>query len=496
MSVGQSLVRAISFAGVSTKDQADKVSLEDQHKENRREAERIGAIVVAELTVPGESRGEGAEIYSFDDACNQTGKGEAYRRLRDIARDGAADLLVCRSIDRVVRTFAGAVSVTDELRRNGIAIYDRSMPPATIDPTEQSEDMMSMMAVAFGSIKGQREVTDIKYRNRNGMAGRVAERGQFPNRPPDGYVKSMDGVVSTGRLEFIKVGFEMYLDGKSTLEIEDYFNSVPFKRPTGKPWPGDGSIWRNYLKRVWVYAGYVEYNKRVRESESELREFIRVKGSHPAILSNQQAVKIEAIMEQSASSPSAKRLFSGIAKCASCERNLHSMKNGGGYISYRCLDKEDRSRSCGRSKSERILKAALLEAFYQLAQNDNMDRMIKSKEGSDDSAERISMLNRRIEEIEQRREKTIDLHLDGVLSKPDLKKRVEDMQADIRALKKSVKAITPRRPTQEIRSQIELIMESADTIVSGQDDQGANMSMRGIVEMWVDFENNQIEVRF
>lgn len=50
--------RVAIWAAVSSLPQAKKVSLEDQLAQGRAHAERHNATVVAELVVPGESRGK------------------------------------------------------------------------------------------------------------------------------------------------------------------------------------------------------------------------------------------------------------------------------------------------------------------------------------------------------------------------------------------------------------------------------------------------------
>lgn len=495
LSTNLTQMKAISFAAVSSSPQANKVSLADQHRDNERVAESIGATISHTLTVPGESRGEGAGLYTIDDAISQpAGKGAAYRELIQIADSQAADLIIFRGMDRLARTFDLAVALTGYLMRSGIAIYDREMPPPTLDAESQRQDVMSMISRAFGAAKGQREVTEIKRRNREGMLGRV-ERGDFANKPIDGYEYDATGsAVATERLDFIQLGFSMYLSGSSTIEVESQFNEIGFTRATGGKWPENGSIWRNYLKRRYVYAGYVEYNVRVKASERGMREHVRVKGKHPAILSDDQVKEIERIMQVNANAPAAKRLFSGVVVCRNCEKNMHSMLNGQGYVSYRCPPKEG---GCSRSKSERLLKAAFLNAIQQIRDNDMMvDKIVKAA-GYDESAiDEYALLQGQLESLSTRRDEMADAYGDGVLSRQQYTRQVSRLDEQEASLVEAMAKIKlPTRTPDEVRTLISELVDASQELMTGDERKG-NTALRGSVTLLVDFDSGDIEVMF
>ena len=488
-------LRFASWSAVSSNPQAEKISLEDQHSENERVAAGIGTVT-HRLTVPGESRGEGAGLYERGDYTSQVGgKGQAYRELESLALAGDIDVVIFRGMDRLARSFAGAIAWCDWLNRHGVALYDREMPPSTLDAASQQQDVMSMITRAFGAAKGQSEITEIKRRNRVGMADRV-NRGLFPNKPPDGYTYDGEGnAVATDRLEFIRLGFEMYLSGSSTIDIEQHFNSIGFTRVRGGKWPENGSIWRNYLNRRYVYAGYVEHNKRIKGSEKGEREYIRARGSHPAILDDKQVREIETLMETYANAPAARRLFSGVVRCRSCDMNMHSLKNGDGYVSYRCSKSEG---GCGRSRSERLLKVAFLDAVRQLADNPDQITMMIERAGYDQGAvDQMALLEGQLEAVERKRKRVKDAYADEVFTLSDLREQLENLdsqEADI--LVQRARLVMPKRTPDETRALIEEYIDTSEKLMDGSDDKGSNADLRNGVVLLVDFDMPETEVRF
>mgnify|MGYP001016390135 FL=1 len=91
--------RAISWVAVSSKPQFEKESPDEQRKENRVAADRIGAEIVAVLEVPGQSR----EYMEYTEAEANIG---AYRQLREMLKAGAVDLLIARDMSRLGRRSA------------------------------------------------------------------------------------------------------------------------------------------------------------------------------------------------------------------------------------------------------------------------------------------------------------------------------------------------------------------------------------------------------
>ena len=116
----------------------------------------------------------------------------------------------------------------------------------------------------------------------------------------------------------------MTLEGKTTGDVERYFNSIQFKRPHGDKWQGYGTHFRRYLERCWIYAGYVQYNRNVKDNESDKRNFIRRKGEHYhlRIIDEREAEIIDKIVlsRKRALRNNYRRLsryFSGVVYCLS-----------------------------------------------------------------------------------------------------------------------------------------------------------------------------------
>ena len=79
------MTNAISWAAVSSKPQAERESLHDQHRLNHALAEALDWQIVADITVPGESR----SYHRLSDAQEHI---EAYQQLGEFVPSGAVEV--------------------------------------------------------------------------------------------------------------------------------------------------------------------------------------------------------------------------------------------------------------------------------------------------------------------------------------------------------------------------------------------------------------------
>ena len=230
--------RCISWVAVSSKPQYEKESPETQRQVNADVARQLGGVISAELIVPGESR----EYISFDAAANEIA---AYRQLREIIANRGADLIIFRDIDRLGRTASLCLQVASECLKGGIALYDRTAPPTSLDSSVQASDHGSIILTAIRSSFSQIEMLKLRQRHQDGMIGRV-QMGKFPGNVPYGYQKIFD---SSGNIRIEIVEFEARIVRMICLdmllrqnlayqEMARQLNDKGIKSPTGIEWQG------------------------------------------------------------------------------------------------------------------------------------------------------------------------------------------------------------------------------------------------------------------
>lgn len=299
--------RFVSWAAVSSRPQAEKVSLDEQLRVNREHIERWGGILVEELIVPGQSR----SIVLFEDAAKRI---EAYARLRELIDAAAFDVLIYFDRSRLGRIESLSMAVVALCQQAGIATYETYDPPQTLDANYSLDRSLTG---AIKSILAREESEKFKKRRTHAIRQR-AKAGKRIARVPYGYTRVFreDGtervVVNQHEAESIRRIFDLYLSGRGhrTIAIELNVLGIPY-RPDRTEW--DMSTVRWIIGNVMRYAGYLDYAG------------IRAKSDWEPIISEETAQMI--LDEMDARRPSARflhgpRTFSRAMICGVCGRTL------------------------------------------------------------------------------------------------------------------------------------------------------------------------------
>lgn len=114
-------LRAVGFSAVSSGPQRDGISLELQVERYREACAINGWRLVAELAVPGHSRGEPDLFKLFEDY--EKANVYAYHQLRDMWYSKSFDVLVAYSMDRLGRSGTIIHWVIESTIRNGGQLY-------------------------------------------------------------------------------------------------------------------------------------------------------------------------------------------------------------------------------------------------------------------------------------------------------------------------------------------------------------------------------------
>lgn len=364
-------LRAILWAAVSSETQAafDKVSLPDQLALTRGEAEKLNAGVVASLIV-SESR----ELLDFTTAASTV---DAYKELRRLIDTKSADLLIFLNRGRLGRTSALVESLTLYCLRNGVALYDLSSKPNSLDAYSQLHNTGDQLAGIISSWRYQNELTEFRRRHDVGIKNRV-KRGLFPNHIPYGWTRvfASDGtqsiVIDEQAAGAIRRIFELHVTGTSLSRIAEIVNSEGFttygkaKRQTSKAFNAHSV--NRIIKKALLYAGYVQVNR-----VSKNRDLIIEKSQViPAIISEALAQRVNAELGKRKHNgyTRGKHLFSGIVTCSICGTKMSVMArasrgvspNGKRYI-YSIVKCPG---GCKRNLAFGKLRSALIKFFDSL----------------------------------------------------------------------------------------------------------------------------------
>lgn len=322
------MLRCAIWAAVSSEEQAksDKDSIPDQQRATRAKVAALGGEVVADLRVE-----ESRELLDFTTACTTI---DAYSQLRRLVDSKAINLLVFLNRGRLGRTAAVIESLALYCLRGGVALYDLSSPPVTLVASEQLHSSGDQLNGVIQSWRYQNEMTELRRRHKMGMARRAKE-GKLPGAVPFGWVKVYDRAgdytiqIDEQAAAAVRLMFRLYVSGEHMRDIVRRLNGEGFQSPgihrknsnDRKPQAFSDSSAKTILLRAWLYAGYLEFNKKSKTG----REFIRVKSSQfPAIID--EATAQEALKERAkrGSNQVAQHtyLFSGVVTCSKCDRRM------------------------------------------------------------------------------------------------------------------------------------------------------------------------------
>lgn len=460
------MYRCASWEAVSSKTQAgkDKVSLERQREVNLTAVEKIGGTCVAHLIVPGESR----SIVLFEDACKRV---EAYRQLRKLVDAKAIDVLVCYTHSRIGREISLCESVIAYCLAGGVAIYDCSAPPSSLDAKEQANNAGDRLRSVIRSWEALTEVNQLIRNNEDGIAKRV-RNGLMPGRTPKFYDVQYDPkgdkylIINEENARVAKQIIDLYLYG---LGLESIAERLGLTTPAI----------RHVINSVRKLAGQVEVNVHSKHK----RKHIVAPGKHPAIISldtMQQVLEERARRHGHSRSVNSSYRYSGIVVCAACNRNMavNSIKQWadretGERKKYRVV----RCYGCDRNVAFTTVDKAIDKWMQEL-------QLVELGVAHDNTNhdEELRGLVAGLERNQTKRNRLTDLYTNELLDLTEYKERIVKLQQEASNLQQTIDELSNQVPTQASKvnssNLLEYLKEFRSTLPDNELNQFYKKSLR------------------
>lgn len=485
--------RWISWSAVSSKPQAEKISLEEQQNTNRRHIEQHDGYLLTELIIPGESR----DIILFEEAARRI---DAYRLLKEAIDSKSFDILVFLNLGRLGRDVALIMAIVRLCQRAGIALYATESPPPTLEPSDNYTDNLIL---AFQAVGYQNEVTQLRYRNRTGMIDRIND-GNFPAAIPWPWLQRFD-VDGTEYLEIDPSGAaalallaEAYIaDGQGAAMIARRLNEAGHSSPSGGQWigPSVSYVIRNALR----YAGTTEYNRRSVTG----REYTVAQSKWPAVWTEETA---RAVLNEKHQRWAARgrvrspHRFSQCVYCSICGRKMRAAermivyKKGlvgearYRYEDYRCNGVHSYSTNIVAYKITDTLRFEI-ERLSMLP--DLADALPKAADDSAAAIERLSEAQGRLQALQDELERADTAFTRGLMSIDRYQAQVErvsklatTVKATIRELEDALASIEPVE-TRVLR--LEEFVADGLAMLGHDNVRAANAFFRHHIEIWVSY---------
>ena len=377
--------------------------------------------------------------------------------LRDAAEAGLIEALWCLTPDRLSRSYAYQVLITDELARHGVAIR-------YLDAPEMASDPQARLLTQVQAVIAEYERAKITERSRRGKLFRARAGEAVCWRAPYGYVRVPRAgerlahlVVNEEQAAVVRRIFDEYVaGGRSIRQITRGLNDDHIPSAAGGRW-ATGTVGRLLRREVYVGRLYLNRTKmeprpgqRARQVRRPKEEWILV--PCPAIIDEATfAAAARACADNT--NFSARRLdpneegwlLRGLVVCAcgarrAVDRARRGDANGTRIRYYECLYRDPvqagrPERRCrqGMIRADALdqfvfdqLKAALFRPELLLA---GEDAVAAHTPAPDDEllAAQLDRLQRRLDAGEAERRRLADLYQAGVLDLTETQRRGREL---------------------------------------------------------------------
>ena len=406
-------MKAIIYCRVSTKEQAERFSLSAQEKTCRQYAERNGYDVTKVFVEKGESaktidRTELNQLIQF-----------ASKNHKNI------DALIVSQIDRLSREPIDYFKLGEFFIKTDIKIKSATQ---NIDETPMGR-FMEHLFIGIAKLENDERGEKTK----SGMKQAVSE-GYWCWPAPAGYRFARDDsnksiLVPTEEGKFIKEAFELVETGlyKQT-EIVEKLRRKGFKR-----------IRKQYLNRILrnpIYASLIRARKWFPED---------IKGKHEYLVSENTFFKVQAILNGKRPSITPRLRnhpdfpLRNFVRCAKCGQKLTGSWSTGRKKRYPYY--HHGTKGCSLTVPKELLESKFIDLLESVQPKQEILQLFEAivvdvwKDKQQESLGDKSKLEKKVKELETKRNKIDDLVIEGVFNEDIYKKNVERVEEDMMLVK-------------------------------------------------------------
>ena len=488
--------RVAIYARVSTEEQAEHgYSIDAQKEALRQYCELYKKTIVDEYVDAGIS---GKEM---------TKRLELQRLLKD-AETGKFDEVLVWKINRMSRNTKDLLEIVDRLRKYGV---DFSSLSEKFDTSGPMGRFALQMLAAVGELERNTIVENVKLglkqRARMGLHSgcralgyRVASKDDTSKRAKNDLVIIEDEAVIVRKI------FELFCNGKGFKAIANQLNHEGYKTWKGK----DFSLCsiREIVDNP-LYKGYVRYGKYENWSEKRRKgknlNPILVKGRHEAIVSEEvwnKAAKMRGMRKKvTARAYTSENILSSILKCPECgapmviARSRYKIKDGTIRINrfYSCSTFKNKgsavchSNSVDADEAEKYVISKIKEFLSNEGLVQKVFERVKTKTESQmlEKQKELAGIETKLEDLQKRKSKIMDLYLEGGFDKEMLDSRVEELNVNIEQLSnlRNSLIVDAGIPTEVLNSEyINTILVRFENVITSASSEQKHMLLKLLID--------------
>ncbi|WP_239747655.1 recombinase family protein [Mammaliicoccus sp. P-M56] len=318
----------------------------------------------------------------------------AMKRLLKDVKDNKVEMVLSWKLNRISRSMRDVFNIIYELKEHGVGYKSIS---ENIDTSNASGEVLVTMFGLIGSIERQSLISNVKMsmnaKARSGEA--ITGRLQGYRLSLNPLTQKNDLVIDENEANIVREIFDLYLNHNKGLKaITTVLNQKGYRTINQKPFSVYGV---KYILNNPVYKGYVRFNNHQnwavqrRSGKSDKNDVILVKGKHEAIISEEVFDQVHEKLVSKSFKPG--RPIGGdfylrsLIKCPECGNNM---------VCRRTYYKTKKSK-------ERTIKRYYICSLF-------------NRSGS--SACHSNAINAEVVE------RVINVHLNRILSQPDIIKQI------------------------------------------------------------------------
>ena len=407
--------------------------------------------------------------------------------LQDV-EEGRYDAVLCMDIDRLGRggmKDQGIILDTFKDARTLIITPDK-----TYDLNDETDEELT----EFKTFISRRELKIINKRLRRGMLNSIKEGGYLSN-PPYGYRRAYKGKTPSLEIveeeaRFVRLIFDMYLEGYGSTIIADTVNSMGAK-PRRSDRFGRTSIVK--ILRDIAYTGMVRWNQKkclkkgvkgnkvFKTIENPESEWITVPGKHDPIIEQEKFDTAQQILKTRAVSPKKTRELSnpmaGLVYCQQCG-SLMQQGISKGIPYYHCPKK-----GCSAGAKMAYVEEALMDGLQRELEHIAYQCQDINTPAITAARESLIAVESELKKAERQREKLFDLFESDVYDLPTFQARMAaltEKTAHLHQARESLNSDLHRLSGAENQRRMERIRNAIELYHSATI-AGKNLILKGVI---------------
>ena len=390
----------------------------------------------------------------------QVKKRDEFLRMIKDCEKGKIDMILTKSVSRFARNIVDSLSFVRKLKAMGIAIYFEEQNINSLK--EDSETYIGIY-----SVMAQSESENISANVKWGISKRMENGTYCSNMNMFGYRRdkiTKEITIVESEAEVVRWIFNLFLDGKSALQIKNWLEENGIKTFYGK------SVWQTTsilaILQNEKYCGDVMYQKtycvdcltkKKKVNNGQKTKYLVV-NDHPAIIPRDifkaamaEFARRNALRSKSDNTIScrgrysAKYVLSELLICEECGshfRRKTNKKKDGVHHYWRCislLDHKDKYCDFSKGLEEKNLQTAICRAISRVLQGrEDGYELLKSKliyATSDVNTDELYLVEKGIHDEQIRIEELADLAIQSKFNKDKYTEAIADCSQRIKDLR-------------------------------------------------------------